>query len=53
MSRYPPEALQQFETFLADLHATIEAHLEQRNQDADRHRAPVPHPYWRDEASTS
>jgi MarR family transcriptional regulator, organic hydroperoxide resistance regulator len=35
MSRYPPDALQQFETFLAHLRATIEAHLEQQNQDAD------------------
>lgn len=27
MSRYPPELLQQFETFLTDLSATMETHL--------------------------
>ena len=35
MSHYAPELLPQFETFLAHLRATIEAHLEQQNQDAD------------------
>jgi len=35
MSHYPPEVLQQFETFLADLRATIQTHLELQNRAAD------------------
>lgn len=35
MSRYPPELLEQFETFLGDMCATLEAHLAEQGDDAE------------------